>query len=103
MQRIAGFSSFRRRVLPTNVPVVPRPATKWVMVRFVCFQISGVSLFVRVKIFFAVGLVDFADAADGAVGAFVSWRKDDFDAVGCEDVFALGRGAGGKAEFDAIA
>src|SRR5271156_5608680 len=64
--------------------------------------VRGITVLVRVKILFAIGFVDFADAADGAVGAFVSRRIDDFDAVGREDVFAFGRGAGGKAEFDAV-
>ena len=102
-------------MVPTNVPVVPRPATKWVMVPLrlapdfrgsggvVRGGIRGIAVLVRIEIFFAIGFVDFADAADGAVGAFVSRRIDDFDAVGCEDVFAFGRGAGGKAEFHSIA
>src|SRR5277367_5709141 len=69
----------------------------------VCGGICGVAVLVRIKIFFAIGFVDFADAADGAVGAFISRRIDDFDAVGRENVFAFGRGGGGKAELHAIA
>ena len=41
MQRMAGLNSFRRRAVPTNVPLVPSPATKWVIRPPVCSQISG--------------------------------------------------------------
>src|ERR1700722_20420457 len=65
--------------------------------------IRGVAVLVRIEIFVASGFVDFAHAPDGAVGAFVAGRVDDVHAVGCENVFAFGRGADGKAEFHAIA
>src|SRR5579863_1791167 len=65
--------------------------------------ICGIAVLVRIEIFFAIGFVDFAHAADGAVGAFVTWSVDDVYSVGCEDVFAFWGGAGGKAEFYAIA
>src|SRR5580704_5823168 len=64
--------------------------------------ILGIGVLVRIEIFFAICLVDFADAADCAVGAFIARRIDDVHAVGCENVFAFGRGAGGKAELDAV-
>jgi len=41
MQRIAGLRSLSRRAVPTNVPLVPRPATKWVIRPLVCDQISS--------------------------------------------------------------
>src|SRR5277367_376893 len=65
--------------------------------------VCGVAVLVRIKIFIAIGFVDFAHAADCAVGAFVSRRIDNFDAVGRENMFTFGRSAGGKAEFHAIA
>ena len=40
MQRIAGFNSFKRRVVPTNVPLVPIMETKCVTRPSVCCQIS---------------------------------------------------------------
>jgi len=40
LQRIAGFSSLSRRVVPTNVPLVPSAATKCVTRPEVCCQIS---------------------------------------------------------------
>src|SRR5580704_10570950 len=64
--------------------------------------ICGIAVLVRIKIFLAIGFVDFAHAADCAVSAFVSRRIDNFDAVGGEDMFAFGRGAGGKAELHAV-
>ena len=36
----SGFSSFRRRVVPTKVPLVPSMETKCVMRPWVCCQIS---------------------------------------------------------------
>jgi len=36
MQRIAGFSSFNRREVPTKVPLVPKIATKCVARPAVC-------------------------------------------------------------------
>ena len=40
MHWIEGFSSFSRRVTPTNVPLVPNPVTKRVIRPPVCRQIS---------------------------------------------------------------
>ena len=40
-QATAGFSSRSRRVTPVNVPLVPSPATKWLIVPSVCRQISS--------------------------------------------------------------
>ena len=40
MHWMVGLSSCRRRVVPMKVPLVPRPATKWVTWPSVCFQIS---------------------------------------------------------------
>ena len=37
---IFGFNSFNLRVVPMNVPLVPRAATKWVTWPSVCSQIS---------------------------------------------------------------
>ena len=41
MHWIAGLNFFSRRVVPMNVPLVPRPATKCVTWPSVCRQISG--------------------------------------------------------------
>ena len=114
MKRIAGFSSLSRRVTPTNVPLVPRPATKWVMRPAVCSQISlavrvvvglpvcGIAVLVGIEIFLGIGRHNLLHAANRAIGGFVAGCDDQLRAKRAEDAFAFVRGAIGEAELYGI-
>ena len=105
MQRICGFNSFSRRVVPTKVPLVPRPATKCVICPRVCSQISGavvgvvrrgirrIAVLIGIEIFLGIGVVNFAHAPDRAVGGFVARRVDNLDAVCQQNLLPFGRRA----------
>ena len=115
MQRIAGFSSLSRRVVPTNVPLVPSPATKCVMRPagllpnlvgggvVVRLPVRGIAVLVGIEIFLGIGGDNLVNTADRAVGAFVAGSDHELRAKRGEDAFAFVRGAVGKAEFYGIA
>ena len=89
MQRMAGLSSRRRRVVPMKVPLVPRPATKWVTLAFgllpdlvgggvvVGEPVVVVGVLVGVEVLLGLGGGELAGLADGAVGAVGGVGPDD--------------------------
>ena len=88
-----------------TVPLVPRPATKCVICprgllpdfrssgRIVRGGIGEIGVLIGIKVLVGFSFVDFADTANGAVGAFVTRGEDYFDAVHLQDLLALCRGA----------
>src|SRR5450432_3438724 len=65
--------------------------------------IRGVAVLIRVKIGLGFGLVKLADAANRAIGSFVSRRVDDFGSVRLQNLLTLRRSAGRKKQFYGIA
>ena len=117
MQRIFGFNSFSRRVVPTKVPLVPSPATKCVICPLRLLPdfrrrsgvmrrgIRRIPILIGIEIFLAVRLVNFAHAPDRAVGSFVARRGHDLDAVRRQNLLSAPatRSTAGKASRDSPA
>src|SRR5262249_29600642 len=114
MHRTSGFNSRSRRVIPINVPLVPR-ATKKVgeapacllpsLVRcraVVRLPIRRIAVLIRIKVFLRLSLYDFVHSPDRPIRSFVSWRYHQLRAVGRQNPLPFVRSARRKAQLYGI-
>ena len=105
MAWMAGLCSLSRRVVPMKVPLVPRPATKWVTCPAVCARFRAGRVVVGQPVGVVRVLIDvaealrvvagqFAGAANGAVGALIRIGPLHGCAIGPHDPLAFRRDVG---------
>jgi hypothetical protein len=113
MTLMSGFCSLRNLPVPISVPLVPRPATKWV-ISGQSRQISGpVPVVVRLRVVVVAVLVEEAPLGvlrghdlrtlDRTVAALFAGGEDDLGAEHLQHLAALDGHAGGHEDLDRVA